>query len=83
MAIETPDESHLSKLKLLDKVFKCTVCDNDQFLAQRIRIQCENPGGMFPIKDFSNCLICSKCGYMHWFLPKIAHKPADEEETGD
>lgn len=53
------------------KTFHCTVCDNDTF--QHRRAQLNTALATFFNFDWANksaeCLVCTKCGYVHWFLP--------------
>ena len=58
------------QLKIFDKPFKCTVCDGDTFRQKRAELR--GPAtSLFRSKDYALCLICAKCGYVHWFMPKM------------
>jgi predicted nucleic-acid-binding Zn-ribbon protein len=53
-----------------DKPFVCTVCGNDRFIHRRA--QMNTAVATFFKLDWANrsaeCLVCSKCRYVHWFL---------------
>jgi predicted nucleic-acid-binding Zn-ribbon protein len=50
---------------------KCLVCGNDSF--RRNEAQLNTAVATFFRLDWTNstglCYVCSKCGYIHWFLP--------------
>ena len=56
---------------LNNRPFKCQVCENDKFF--RREAQLNTSLATFFGMDWANrsaiCLICSKCKYVHWFLP--------------
>jgi predicted nucleic-acid-binding Zn-ribbon protein len=53
------------------KPFHCTVCGNDRF--RRRKALLNTSWATFFNFDWANrqadCLVCSRCGYIHWFLP--------------
>ena len=68
------------QLKLLGKVFVCTVCAHDQFWQQGAELK-EPGASLFKVKKNAVVLICSKCGYVHWFKPEMgSFKPQSETE---
>jgi len=54
-----------------DKPFNCLVCHKDGFW--RREAQLHTALATFFGFDWANqsatCLVCSNCGYIHWFLP--------------
>ncbi len=51
---------------------QCLICRNDLF--HQREAQLNTAGATFLGFDWANasakCLVCSQCGYIHWFLPK-------------
>lgn len=60
------------KYHVLGKELNCQVCENDTFwqteaqlntvVASLLNIDWVNPTGI--------CVVCSRCGYIHWFFPR-------------
>ena len=77
------DEKNYSRLKLLGKDFKCTVCQSELFIAKRVQLTFDEPNAynFGRKKELSNCLICKDCGYMHFFLPSLVHNKLDEKQN--
>jgi len=54
-----------------DRPLQCAVCRHDTFY----RRQSQLPGRMATILNLEwtapvcDCVICSECGYVHWFFP--------------
>ncbi|MFC1652685.1 hypothetical protein ACFL3F_03090 [Planctomycetota bacterium] len=66
-------------LKLLDKVFTCTVCGCDSFECETLEV---SSGGLLAkVRHRPTVMICNQCGYMHWFLPR--RTTLQEEDTKD
>ena len=58
------------QLKLLDKPFACTVCGTDRF--HKRLWEFKTPGSSFlKTGDHPIALICTQCGYVHCFMPKM------------
>ena len=58
------------QLKLFDKSFACTVCGCDTFHQKRWEVKA--PGSSFlKSADTALALVCTKCGYIHWFKPEM------------
>ena len=56
---------------VLDKPMRCQVCGNEGFYKREAQL---HTAGMtfFKLEWASptcTCLVCSMCGYVHWFLP--------------
>ena len=67
------------QLKLFDKPFICTVCGCDTFHKKRWELK--TPGSSFlKSKDTPVSMICSKCGYVHWFMPDMGQYRKDSSE---
>lgn len=53
------------------KPLECQFCRSDYFWVHYVQLH--TPVATFTNFDFANrtatCAICSKCGYIHWFLP--------------
>jgi len=68
------------QLKLFDKNFTCTVCGCDTF--QKRRWELKAPGSSFlKNKDVPITLICTQCGYVHWFMPDMGQYRKDSTES--
>ena len=64
-----PHSNKTVHLKLFDKPFACTVCGSEHFRKRRLELK--EPGTAFlKPKNYATCLICAKCGYVHWFIPE-------------
>jgi hypothetical protein len=51
------------------KPLTCQVCSNGLFWQREASLH-----GLFNLKwtaPTCTCLVCSTCGYVHWFLPEI------------
>jgi hypothetical protein len=50
---------------------RCQVCENDKFFHRRAQLNT----AMMSLFDLdwlnpsAECLLCSNCGYIHWFVP--------------
>jgi predicted nucleic-acid-binding Zn-ribbon protein len=54
------------------KPFRCQACGNQTFWQQRAQLH-SGVATFFNVEWASPnciCLICSDCGYIHWFLPQ-------------
>ena len=75
------DEDKPVQLKLFDRPFVCTVCGCDQFRQRRWEVK--GPGSSFlKPRDLAVNLICTRCGYVHWFMPDMGqyeHKTMKED----
>lgn len=66
------------QLNLLGQAFVCTVCAHDEF--RRRRVELKTPGSSFlKTKENAIVLVCSKCGYVHWFMPELGSFEAQTE----
>ena len=63
-------EPKTEKVEILGKEFNCQVCRNDKFW--RREAQLNTAAATFFGFDWANesaiCLVCAKCGYIHWFI---------------
>ena len=58
------------QLQLFDKPFTCTVCGTDTF--HKKQWEFKPPGSAFlKTGDRPVALICTKCGYVHCFMPHM------------
>ena len=61
----------MSQYDVMGKPLVCQVCGYDEF--DQRRAQLNTPGLTFLNLDWANrsanCLICKRCGYIHWFVP--------------
>ncbi|MGB9887202.1 MAG: hypothetical protein ACPLPT_07580 [Moorellales bacterium] len=59
-------------VQILGKNLSCHVCGHDKFW--RRRAQLNTAVATFFDLDWANpsatCLVCARCGYIHWFLPE-------------
>lgn len=65
------------RLKIFDRDFVCTVCGHAEFLQDTFQIT--SGGLMAKTKERPTVLICTRCGYVHWFLPR--HGSYEQEMT--
>jgi predicted nucleic-acid-binding Zn-ribbon protein len=60
---------------------KCLVCNGERF--EQHKAQLNTPGMTFMGLDWANktglCLVCTRCGYIHWFLPELAVGRGDDQ----
>lgn len=60
------------QIQILGKDLACQVCGYDRFW--RREAQLNTAVATFFNLDWTNpsatCLICARCGYIHWFLPE-------------
>ncbi|NQV31487.1 MAG: hypothetical protein HQ515_02280 [Phycisphaeraceae bacterium] len=67
------------QLQLFDKPFACTVCGCDTFHKKRWELK--SPGSSFlKPKDTPISMVCTQCGYVHWFMPDMGQYRKDSEE---
>ena len=58
-------------IELNGKPLRCVVCQHDTFYQRKAQLH----GGVATFFDVEwasptyLCLICSECGYIHWFVP--------------
>ena len=71
----------IGKLKLLGKYFKCNACGNYEFKVRDAQLNTAIASllGLDWTNTTATCLVCDKCGYIHWFLPKYAEYVSEEE----
>ena len=54
---------------VIGRPLRCQVCGSETFYKREAQLQKAN--GLFDVEWTSRactCLICSSCGYVHWFL---------------
>jgi predicted nucleic-acid-binding Zn-ribbon protein len=60
-----------TSVEIQGQVLRCQVCGNDEF--HRRDAQLNTAVATFFKMDWANatavCFVCSRCGYIHWFLP--------------
>ncbi len=59
-------------VRVLDRPLKCQVCQNDTFWQREAQLH-TGVATFFNLEWASPtciCVICSRCGYVHWFLPE-------------
>ena len=71
------------QLKLFDKAFACTVCGCDTFHKKRWELKALG-SSFLQNKDTPISMICTQCGYVHWFMPDMGQyqKAPEEPENG-
>lgn len=56
---------------ILDDPMRCEICHHDRFYQREGKIQ--TTAMTFFDLDWlnasANCVVCERCGYVHWFLP--------------
>lgn len=67
-----PDQNQGEPVKVLGRDFTCQVCGHDRFWHREAQLN--TAVATFFNMDWANpsatCLICTHCGYIHWFMPK-------------
>lgn len=59
-------------VEMLGKAFHCQVCTHDTFYTRRAQLHA-GVATFFNLEWASptcDCVICSYCGYIHWFFPE-------------
>jgi len=59
-------------VEMLGKPFCCQVCKHDTFYTRRAQLHA-GVATFFNLEWASptcDCIICSHCGYIHWFFPE-------------
>lgn len=58
-------------VEILGNALVCEICHHDRFYSREGKIQ--TTAMTFFSLDWANasatCLVCERCGYVHWFLP--------------
>jgi hypothetical protein len=64
--------SEAKSYEIQGKMLRCQICQHDEFW--RREGQLNTAAASFFNVDWANtsamCLVCDRCGYIHWFLPK-------------
>jgi DNA-directed RNA polymerase subunit RPC12/RpoP len=72
------------QLKIQDMQFECTFCKNTNFIKKVLSIKADgdNSFGFGKSTERVQAAVCTKCGYIHMFMPKEtdAFKEAFEKE---
>lgn len=59
-------------VEIQGRELKCLVCGNDSFWKREAQLHTQ--GLSFLNLEWTSptgvCYVCSKCGYIHWFLPQ-------------
>jgi predicted nucleic-acid-binding Zn-ribbon protein len=58
--------------KYLENQLKCLVCGHARFSRREVRLDgntSATPSNFGPVGNVALCVICEKCGYIHWFYP--------------
>lgn len=60
------------KLKIQGMQFKCTFCNNTNFRKKILNIKLDNESsfGLGKPTERIQGAVCTKCGYVHMFMPK-------------
>jgi len=70
MGIFAPEEAKTFEIN--GQPLKCQICGHDAFW--RREGQLNTAAASFFNLDWTNksavCIVCDRCGYIHWFLPK-------------
>ena len=68
MSHESPDAAVVD---IGGRKLSCTICANSEFWHRRVQLH--GAVATFFKLEFlgpnADCYVCSKCGYVHWFLP--------------
>lgn len=59
------------EIQILGNMLRCEICHHGRFYSREGKIQ--TTAMTFFDLDWANasatCLVCERCGYVHWFLP--------------
>lgn len=58
-------------VNVLGRPLQCVVCSNDRFYPRKAQLH-SGVASFFNIEWIGptcTCVVCSACGYVHWFLP--------------
>lgn len=65
-------EEHAEEREVVGQPLRCEICHHTRFWQRRAQLN--TAVATFFNFDWANpsaeCLVCEKCGYIHWFLPK-------------
>lgn len=65
------DKAEPGPVEILGTPMRCEICGEDRFYQREGKIQ--TTGMTFFELDWlnasANCVVCARCGYVHWFLP--------------
>ncbi len=63
--------SEPESIEIAGRPLQCSVCQNDRFWKRQAQLN--TAVATFFKFDWANesadCYVCSKCGYVHWFVP--------------
>lgn len=67
--------SEPKKYVVQEKPFACLACAHDHFREREAQLNTATATffGFDWANATANCLVCAKCGYVHWFLPQLAN----------
>jgi predicted nucleic-acid-binding Zn-ribbon protein len=75
MPIFSDDEPQV--VEVLGRPLRCVVCQHDTFY----RREAQMPSGLSTLMNLEwtaprcDCIVCSGCGYVHWFFPLKGSPP--------
>jgi hypothetical protein len=65
-------KSDPEQVQMAGLTLRCEICNNEQFWQRRAQLNTAVLS--FFDLDWANpsadCYVCSRCGYIHWFLPQ-------------
>lgn len=72
-------ERHAQQVTIAGRQLRCQVCEHDRFSEREASLNTSVFGF-----DWSNtkatCMVCDRCGFVHWFLPtRVRGTAADGE----
>lgn len=67
----TFNKSEAGPVDILGNAMQCEICHHDRFYQREGKIQTTGMTffGMDWLNASATCVVCEKCGYVHWFLP--------------
>jgi len=59
-------------VEIFGRQLKCMVCEHDRFWKREAQLNTATASffNMDWANDSGVCIICNKCGYIHWFYPQ-------------
>ena len=82
---ESTADRQYGPIEVQGRQLRCAVCSHDNFWAHDVQLHTPLMT-LLNLEEFNrvaNCAICSRCGYIHWFLPPEGlPNPETQEDPG-
>ena len=69
-----PTAKHSAPTQVAGIDLRCQFCENDRFFERKGQLNTKATSllNLDWIDPTARCLICSNCGFIHWFMPEKA-----------